>query len=180
LEPGPLLARGWIQRLNAPTHITPDILIAQSAVDFADGRALFTDYAASLGVDLTFQDFAGELRDLQRMYGAPSGCLLLARSAQATIGCIGVRALSGHDCEMKRLYVRDVARGSGLGRTLALRAIDWARAAGYQRMCLDTLADMSAAQRLYAQLGFVPIEPYYRTPLSGTLFMALELTHEDS
>lgn len=157
-----------------------DIVVAQSSLDFAQGRALFTDYAAALGVDLAFQDFANELQDLSRMYGAPSGCLLLARSAQASIGCVGVRALSGRDCEMKRLYVRDVTRGSGLGRRLARRAIDWARAAGYQRMCLDTLADMSVAQRLYAQLGFAPIEPYYRTPLSGTLFMALELTREDS
>jgi GNAT superfamily N-acetyltransferase len=160
--------------------VTIDIVIARSSLDFAHGRALFTDYAGALGVDLTFQDFASELQDLPGMYGAPSGCLLLARSAQVSIGCVGVRALSGRDCEMKRLYVRDVTRGSGLGRRLAQRAIDWAHAAGYQRMCLDTLADMSAAQHLYAQLGFVPIEPYYRTPLSGTLFMALELTREDS
>jgi GNAT superfamily N-acetyltransferase len=79
------------------------------------------------------------------------------------------------DCEMKRLYVREVARGRSLGRTLARRAIEWASGAGYHRICLDTLPDMSAAQRLYAQLGFLPIEPYYRTPLSGTLFMALDL-----
>jgi GNAT superfamily N-acetyltransferase len=164
--------------IEIPTGAPMDIVVAHSAADFADGRALFTDYASSLGIDLTFQDFAGELQDLQRMYGAPSGCLLLARSTQgddASLGCVGVRARSQLDCEMKRLYVRDVARGRNLGRTLALRAIRWARDAGYQRICLDTLPDMIAAQRLYARLGFVPIEPYYHTPLSGTLFMALAL-----
>lgn len=167
--------------------IETEIDIAQSAVDYDVGRELFTEYAASIGINLGFQNFAGELQDLSRMYGAPAGCLLLARSARRAqgvpatrIGCVGVRALSERDCEMKRLYVQRAARGRNLGRTLALRAIDWARSAGYQRICLDTLADMSVARSLYAQLGFLPIDPYYHTPLSGTLFMALNLLSHES
>jgi putative acetyltransferase len=154
---------------------TIDITAVEATADYAIARTLFNEYADSLGVDLRFQGLAAELASLDTMYAAPLGCLLLARRAGNAIGCIGVRALSGSDCEMKRLYVRDVARGSGLGRTLAQHAMAWAKSAGYRRMCLDTLATMAAARGLYRALGFQPIEPYYQTPLAGTAFMAIQL-----
>jgi GNAT superfamily N-acetyltransferase len=138
-------------------------------------RELFREYVASLGVDLSFQGFENELRDLEHIYAAPRGVLWLAWQDNISIGCVGVRALSAQDGEMKRLYVRTAARGTGLGRTLAMRAIEWARAHGYRRLCLDTLQQMSAARALYRDLGFQDIDPYYPTPLAGTAFMALEL-----
>ena len=76
---------------------------------------------------------------------------------------------------MKRLYVRPQARGDGLGRQLAERICDEARAAGYARICLDTLPAMAAAQSLYRRLGFVPVEPYVFNPIPGARFLALEL-----
>lgn len=136
---------------------------------------MVSEYVATLGVDLSFQGFDSELQSLERMYAPPTGVLLLAWRETEAMGCIGVRAMTGDDCEMKRLYVRPAARGSGLGRTLANQAIGWARAHGYRRMCLDTLASMSAARALYRELGFTIIEPYYKTPLAGTAFMALSL-----
>jgi GNAT superfamily N-acetyltransferase len=152
-----------------------EIAAAEQAAHYAVARTLFVEYGDSLGVDLSFQGFAAELEGLEKMYAPPGGCLLLAWRADQPVGCVGVRALSGSDCEMKRLYVRDVARGSGLGRALAQRAMAWAKSAGYRRMCLDTLAAMTAACRLYGALGFHTIEPYYQTPLAGTAFMAIDL-----
>jgi ribosomal protein S18 acetylase RimI-like enzyme len=76
---------------------------------------------------------------------------------------------------MKRLYVRPAARGLGLGRSLALAVRDMARAAGYRRMCLDTLASMREAVGLYTSLGFRPIEAYVYNPLEGVVFLGLDL-----
>jgi GNAT superfamily N-acetyltransferase len=151
------------------------VIQAQTNAEYGAARALFQEYAAGLAIDLGFQGFAAELNQLQTMYGAPAGFLLLARGTDEFIGCIGVRRWSADSCEMKRLYVRDAARGSGLGRTLVLEAIQRARHAGYRRMLLDTLADMIAARALYSALGFLACEPYCHNPNPGTAFMALEL-----
>lgn len=143
--------------------------------DLPEVRRLFRDYADGLGIDLSFQDFETELRELPGRYAAPRGRLLLAWRGTQPLGCVALRPLSGNDCEMKRLYVRAQARGERLGRRLAERICREAREAGYTRICLDTLPTMQAAQALYRALGFRPIEPYGYNPVPGALFLALDL-----
>jgi putative acetyltransferase len=76
--------------------------------------------------------------------------------------------------EMKRLYVRPPFRGTGLGRRLAVRAIEYARAQGFQRLLLDTIAErMQQAVTLYRSLGFRECAPYNDT--EGALWMELLL-----
>lgn len=120
--------------------------------------ALLREYETAIGVSLCFQSFAAELDGLPGDYAPPGGELILAREPEtdALAGCVAVRPVPGKPglCEMKRLYVRERARGSGLGRTLALAASAEARRVGYTAMCLDTLPSMTAAQALYRSLGF--------------------------
>lgn len=149
---------------------------AATAPDLEAVRSLFQEYADSLGVDLGYQGFDRELRDLPGDYAPPTGTLLLARSDDDIVGCVGVRALDERTAEMKRLYVRPSGRRLGLGRTLAEAAIDFAKRAGFQRMRLDTLPQMQQAQELYRRLGFVPIEPYRFSAVPGTVFLELTLT----
>ncbi len=120
--------------------------------------ALLGEYEAAIGISLCFQNFAAELESLPGDYAGPRGQMILARQpgGEDLVGCVAVRPVPGEPdlCEMKRLYVRKAAQGSGLGRTLALAAIAEARRIGYARMCLDTLPTMAAAQALYRSLGF--------------------------
>jgi ribosomal protein S18 acetylase RimI-like enzyme len=138
-------------------------------------RTLFEEYAASLGVDLGFQQFDEELAGLPGKYSPPGGCILLAWQGDEPVGCIAVRPWSGADCEMKRLYIRPGYRSGGLGRRLVEEILAWSRRAGYSRILLDTLPSMGAAQRLYRDLGFEEIEPYRMNPVAGTKYFALSL-----
>lgn len=154
--------------------ITARIIPARAGADYALARTLIEEYAGTLGIDLCFQGFTAELEQLPAMYGPPRGCLLLAWQGEEPVGCVALRG-KGEVCEMKRLYVRPAARGLGLGRRLVERAIEEARALGYRRMRLDTLASMKAARRLYHQVGFREIGAYYDNPVPNTVYMELEL-----
>jgi putative acetyltransferase len=139
-------------------------------------RELFLEYARSLDFSLCFQGFDDELRELPGMYAPPSGRLLLAIEDGEPAGCVGVHRLDETTSEMKRLYVRPSWRRTGLGRVLAQRACDEARAIGYRKLRLDTVAaTMPAAIALYRTMGFREIAPYRENPLPSALYLEKDL-----
>jgi putative acetyltransferase len=158
-------------RIELQTPATPG--------DFDATREIFREYAASLGIDLCFQNFEAELAALPGDYAAPRGGLLLARVDGAVAACGAFRPIADVDyanaCEMKRLYVRPGSRQLGLGRLLAQALIEAATRAGYSAMLLDTLDDMEAARSLYATLGFEEIPPYYFNPIPGAHYLKVQL-----
>ncbi len=145
--------------------------------DLAQVRDLFREYASGPGIDLSAQGFDAELATLPGRYVSPRGTLLLAsRSDGEAVGCVGVRPLGRPDtCEIKRLYVRVLGRGSGAGRALAQDAIGFARSAGYREVVLDTLPGMTAAIAIYRDLGFVPIPPYGESTIPGIIYLGRRL-----
>lgn len=141
----------------------------------AKARDLFQEYALTLGVDLEYQGFAGELAALPAPYVPPDGALFIAYVDGEVAGCAALRPLGDGAGEMKRLYVRPGYRKVGLGRDLVDAIIDAARQAGRHTLRLDTLPGMTSAQALYRKLGFVETAPYNDNYLPGTRFFALTL-----
>jgi GNAT superfamily N-acetyltransferase len=149
---------------------------AESEADVTDVRKIFREYESWLGLDLCFQGFEDELKNLPGKYAAPDGRLYLARVDDVIAGCIALRPLESNACEMKRLFVRERFRGLRIGRILIERVIDDAREIGYAAMRLDTFPPkMGKAVQLYESYGFREIPPYYNNPNEGVLFMELQL-----
>lgn len=162
----------------SPTSIPGPIAIVpvRNADDLKAAVELMTEYVQWLDLDLSFQGWSKEVASMPGKYAPPTGELLLAKSEGGdNLGCVALRPFSGTICEMKRLWVRDTAKGLGVGKGLVTAVINAAKKLGYQAIRLDTLPRMTAALKMYASFGFVEIEPYYTTPLPGTHFLELDL-----
>jgi len=133
---------------------------------------MFREYADAIGEGFWRGGFEEELTALPGYYDV----LLVARDAAGVlIGSVAIKRLPDGSGELKRLYVRSPARGTGLGKRLAESAVERARERGYALLRLDTLPEMEAAQRIYASLGFKTADRYSDNPIPGVLFFELEL-----
>ena len=157
--------------------ITLRTLTANDTEALEQVRQYFRNYAAWLGVDLSYQNFDQEMASLPGAYSTPQGRLFFAEVDGRPAGCVGVRPLPESEgvCEMKRLYVEPEERGHGVGAKLALAAIKAAKEIGYRKLMIDTLPNMRMAVKLYRELGFTEAPNYYQTPVEGTMFLALDL-----
>jgi putative acetyltransferase len=159
-----------------------EIAAPRTATDLEAIKALFREYAQSLGFSLAYQDFEKELADFPGKYAAPAGALLLATIDGEAAGTVALRKLDPGVCEMKRLYVRPAFRGRrmadgrSIGRALAEDIVAIGRDRGYQRLRLDTISGkMRQALTLYRSMGFVEIPPYYASPIPDTAYLELVL-----
>ena len=143
--------------------------------DIPEVRAMLREYVAWIGLDLAFQEIDEEIADLPGDYDEPTGALLVAEENHHLIGMIALRPLTGSICEMKRLWVRPEGRGRGVAKELVAQILEQARHLNYDEIRLDTLPMMTTAQSLYESLGFHDVAPYYKTPITGTRFMAKRL-----
>ena len=139
-----------------------------------------TVYAAEFGWDATFEDFCapivGEypgLRDrapgraagwIAEVNGVPAGSVFCVPDAPDAgghhasapdAGASETGAPAGDQvARLRLLLVEPWARGLGLGVALVARCLDFARAAGYQRIVLLTYDQLTAARRVYQAAGF--------------------------
>ena len=155
------------------------LITPSTAPELEAARQIIREYAAQQQVDLCFQGLEAELAELPGEYAEPRGALLIATQNGEAVGCCALRPLDMVDyanaCEMKRLYVKQGLRGTGLGRQLTEAMLDAARRAGYDCVLLDTLDEMESARTLYKDLGFEEIPPYYHNPIEGAHYLKVNL-----
>jgi ribosomal protein S18 acetylase RimI-like enzyme len=153
----------------------PEIIIAHNAEHFDAAKQLFTNYAAWLNIDLCFQGFDEEMKQLSEMYAAPIGALFLLKQDENYIGCVGIRQKRENAAELKRMYVQPQYQRKGFGDLLLQHAIQGAIQLGYKKIWLDTLNHMTPAITLYKKYGFVEIAPYYHNPIEGAVYFEKQL-----
>lgn len=124
-----------------------------------------------------------ELVKLETIYSSPGTLLLAANEKGERSGCVGLRPLGRIDGaltgEMRRLFVRKNHRNHGVGKLLVTTLISYARNAGFERIVLNTLPEMTTAHAVYTAFGFQPSDPHVEEPAEGTLYFSLDLTSGD-
>ena len=131
---------------------------------------LFQEYATWLGVDLCFQGFEEEVKDLQKMYSLPNGGIFLCEMNGEYVACVGVRRIDDTRAELKRMYVQPQLQHKGIGTALLESALKLAKECGYKKIQLDTLNTMTPAMNLYLKNGFVEIPAYYHNPIETAVY----------
>jgi len=119
---------------------------------------LVTTTLASFGFSANVGGLRDDLEHASERYRAPHAGFWVADREGAIVGTCAIRPKEGATCELKRLYVRADARGGGVGQSLYEHAERFARAAGYERIWLDSSRRFTAARRLYERNGFVLLE----------------------
>ncbi len=115
-----------------------------------DARALIEELEAELS-----QGFEAHHRhglSVEKVF-QPHIAFFIARVNGDAVGCGGVVFDDGF-AEVKRMYVRRSARGTGVAQAIVARLEQEARAKGYRELMLETGDTLTAAMRLYQSAGF--------------------------
>ena len=152
-----------------------DYINVQSKTEYEAAARLFSEYAQWLGIDLGFQHFDKELQELEKMYAAPTGGIILCRSSGNFVGSVAVRKFEGDMAELKRMYVQPAFQHRGIGKALLKRSLELAKEYKYNFIRLDTLSNMLPAINLYKKYGFYEIAPYYHNPNASAVYFEKEL-----
>jgi GNAT superfamily N-acetyltransferase len=99
-----------------------------------------------------------DLREVNERYAGQRAGFWVATMVGEIVGTVAIRPKDAKTCELKRLYLRADKRGVGLGQTLFAHAEAFARAAGYERIWLDSSRRFVKAHKLYVRNGFVLLE----------------------
>src|SRR6266511_3712109 len=129
--------------------------------------------ASSQTMGLTRSSRASEISSSTSTACGTRARLYVAGIDGEPVGVGGLRPISAHEAEIKRMYVRPSSRGLGVGRAILQRLIDDARALGYTTIHLDSAPFMHEAHALYRRFGFVP-----SSPRKGWEFESVPVLHE--
>jgi putative acetyltransferase len=125
-------------RIEAAPMATEEVRLLIGELDAALSAEYTPEQQHGLALDAIFQ---------------PHVRFFLARLDGAAVGCGGV-ALFSDFAEVKRMYLRDPARGQGVADAMLARIEQEVRDAGLSLLRLETGDRQVAAMRFYARAGF--------------------------
>ena len=112
-------------------------------------------YVEEFGYPPVFESYVVRaFGDFLATLSPPRDRIFVAARGGRFVGSIAVKGLRDATVQLRFLLVEREARGCGLGRKLVQRVLDHARAAGEQRIVLETASDLDAARALNAAHGF--------------------------
>jgi ribosomal protein S18 acetylase RimI-like enzyme len=165
----------------SPPFYLEEVAVTATENTLANARELLLEYGRFViaqpgAARFCFGSLEQEAARLPFSYVEQGGGCLMAHVQGEPAGFVAWRAVpvsvAPDAWELKRLWVRPVARGLALGRALTRAVLDRAIAAQQKAVYLDTApASMAAAHRLYLELGFEPCAPYNDNPVEGLAWL---------
>jgi GNAT superfamily N-acetyltransferase len=164
-----------------PTYSLEELNSASNPRLVEASRELLLEYGQFVAshpsiTSFSYSALTEEAAALPLSYLNQKGGAILAQNENQALGFIAWRSLPEPELasswELKRLWVRPVARGTRLGRTLIEAVIERAKSAAITRLLLDTAPSvMPAAYNLYREIGFTECPSYRGKPLPGITYM---------
>lgn len=97
---------------------------------------------------------------LFELFKEPNAVLWVACVEDEMVGCCGIYPtpnLPNHYTELVKFYIKETARGKGIGNQLLQQCIQSAKAFGYTHIYLECTPQFTAALKLYNGYGFTLI-----------------------
>lgn len=149
---------GWVVERTDVTSAESAVLLRDYLVDVSDRW-----FRLHEDRDSTPEEIEQSLAEMPSDdLAPPTGAFIVARSGERLVGCVGVRLVPDRSdvAELKRMFVRPDARGTGLAAALLAAAEEAARDLGATRVRLDTRLDLVEARALYLRQGYVEVPAF--------------------
>ncbi|MEN9701072.1 MAG: hypothetical protein RIR55_382 [Bacteroidota bacterium] len=121
-------------------------------------RDALTEFGANKPGTVYFDPTTDALFELFR---TPGSFYLVAHINEELVGGCGIyptENLPQGTCELVKLYLKSSARGTGLGKQLMEKAMEWAKKNGYTQVYLESMPELAKAVSIYEKLGFNRIQ----------------------
>ena len=95
--------------------------------------------------------------DLYQLFKKEGSIYYVAEKESLIYGGIGIYPSDGLDegvCELVKFYLTPDSRGIGLGKKMMQEALKFAKEAGYKKVYIESMPELSNAVNLYEKFGF--------------------------
>jgi GNAT superfamily N-acetyltransferase len=139
-------------------HPEPPLTVTRVGLDDGDAQQLISELNADImATHAEGSHFWGlTAEDVSPGHGA----FLVLHLHGEPVGCGAVRTIEPGVAELKRMFVKPVARNKKLGAVLVDNLEREARAVGATRLLLETALYLESAVRVYERAGFTPTEAW--------------------
>src|SRR5688572_9610848 len=127
-------------------------------------RHTLAEFGANKPGTVYFDATTDSLYELCQKQGAAYFIALLNNEIVGGGGIYPTDGLPADTCELVKMYLLPQARGTGLGKTLIEKSLNFASEAGYKNVYLETMPELKQAQKVYAKFGF----DYLKGPMGNS------------
>ena len=143
--------------MNPTIHIRP--IEPKDNIDLAKViRGALEEFGANKPGTVYFDPTTDALFEL--FNNTPGSYYYIATIDNNVVGGAGIfptENLPTGTCELVKLYLKSSARGTGLGKQLMQKSMEWAKQNGYAQVYLESMPELSKAISIYENVGFTRI-----------------------